>query len=97
MPTCKYCSIIKPTSSAVKKHIQLTLTCRDRYLAELTATTSSAANAEHCAPEDINVDGELGRPVNEVSENSYTADDTRIAASQEEVGHSAWNVPVEWP
>jgi hypothetical protein len=96
MPTCKYCGVIKPTSSAVKKHIQLTLSCRSIYLDELSQTARTTADSED------SLDGEISYGISmteETSMCSQLADDTPVVDNAPLDGSTSikWNDPAEWP
>jgi hypothetical protein len=108
MPTCKYCGTIKSTSEAIKKHIQHTLLCRDKYLVELSKIESTVLDSDTHTPTCINSNSNCEQPADEVSYGVDIADETSVGASQEETGHSAtfkdgvgnpgtWNFPVELP
>jgi hypothetical protein len=57
IPTCRYRVIMKSTSGAIKKHVQLTSSCQENYFANLSDTHSIAVDltdeiwtSEHRAP-----------------------------------------------
>jgi hypothetical protein len=103
MPTCRYCGVNKPTSSAVKKHIQLTWSCRKNYLAELSNTRFNVAEPNFSADGvsyRIDVSDNTGMcshgaetEQEPMASHGVTMEDT----PSDEDDSVKWNTPAEWP